>query len=617
MKQKWGIYFLFSAILGIQNTIANINTKTTSINTGQEKVRTTRFYDELGREIYFSGWNVSGSVKLRSMDFLPFKNTDDARKSFKLMRDETGANAVRFTVAWEGIHPDVDVIDNLYLQKMLEFMKIAIEQKIYILFDYHQDLYSRYIFNENSRFTGNGAPEWITPIANTKKNICFFCVHWSQNSLTNFGLRKAVRKFWENAPISTHKGIRYVQDEYHWQLEKVLTFVKNNLTEDEFKFVLGLDPMNEPVDGGLRKMGAYEWSKHYQWPYYERVKEIMGSSGWGEKILFFEPLVYWNSNLSFIRTGRGYYPTQNKPGFSFNIHFYDFKRTGGVAFKRLNSITYLKDFDEIRGEADYQHAPAFLSEFGWPLKGKGRSDTHKIIKSMKEGIMLSRSGLNKSSPSFYSSYVSHTQWQWDIYHDQHHEYQNDNPNKLLTKADAWNGENYSVITKFGSEYTINQDLINRVYPRKIAGNLLNFYYQDQVKDKASKNLRWTKLDLGDVKIDESRRYVVMTWENKEELTCDNEIFLPKIFKGKPITLINQDNIIKMKINEKTEKIDGFSASFDNGKESGLKLNFPSKKGMQYLFLIEQDLEDGLAQKVQRKLSGKILESLLHPMKIIK
>ncbi len=605
----WLFLIVFS-----QNQYANVYTNKLSLNIKDQTFNTARFYDDQKREVYFSGWNVSGSVKLKSMDFLPFKSIEDAKKSFKLMRDETGANAVRFTVAWEGIHPDVDVIDHRYLQQMLEFMKAAIDQKIYILFDYHQDLYSRHLFNKNSKYTGNGAPKWITPNMNKKLNICFLCVHWSQNSLSNFGLRKAVRKFWDNAPIETQKGIRYVQDEYHWQLKKVLSFVKNNLSNEEFKFILGLDPMNEPVDGGLRKMGAYEWSKHYQWPYYEKVKSAMKETGWGNKILFFEPLVYWNSNLSFIRTGRGYYPTQNVQGYSFNTHFYDFKRTGRIAFKKLNSNTYLNDFDEIRGESNFHHAPAFLSEFGWPLEGNGRSDTHKIIKSMKEGIMLSANNMKKGYHNFYSPYVSHTQWQWDIYHDQHHEYQNENLNRLMTKADAWNGENYSVITNFGKKFTIDKNLVNRAYPRRVAGDLINFYYQDRVKDKKRKKLDWTKLNVKDVEIKNNSHYVVMTWSNPRNNKNMNEIFLPKLFKNSEITIITSDKITRVQKNSQQElKKEGLVLINDNGTESGLRLNFRSSDSLQFLFVINEGLEAEIATKIQKELIKNILINKTHPI----
>tara|TARA_B100000925_G_scaffold57475_2_gene38093 strand:- start:2434 stop:4257 length:1824 start_codon:yes stop_codon:yes gene_type:complete len=597
-----------------KNQYANVRTDRLSLSVNDKFYETSRFYDDQNREVYFSGWNVSGSVKLKSMDFLPFKNIDDARKSFKLMRDETGANAVRFTVAWEGIHPDVDVIDQEYLQKMLEFMKAAIDQKIYILFDYHQDLYSRHIFNKHSKYTGNGAPEWITPSMNKKLNICFLCVHWSQNSLSNFGLRKAVRKFWDNAPIETHKGIRYVQDEYHWQLKKVLAFVKNNLSPDEFKYILGLDPMNEPVDGGLRNMGPYEWSKHYQWPYYVKVKQAMKETGWDNKILFFEPLVYWNSNLSFIRTGRGYYPTQNSQGFSFNTHFYDFKRTGRIAFKKLNSNTYLNDFDKIRSESNFHHAPAFLSEYGWPLEGFGRSDTHKIIKSMKEGIMLSASNMKSGQHNFYSPYVSHTQWQWDIYHNQHHEYQNDNLNRLMTKADAWNGENYSVITKFGEEFTIAKNLVNRAYPRRVAGDLIHFYYQDRVKDKKKNELNWTKLNAGNVDIKDDSHYVVMTWKNPKNNKSSNEIFLPKVFRSPESTIITKDKIINVQSSSREAiKSSGFSLTDDNGLESGLKLNFKSSGSLEFLFIINEGLNKMDASKIQKELTKSILINKIHPI----
>ena len=115
----------------------------------------TIFIDNFGREVYFRGWNISGAVKLKSMNYKPFKNIDDASQAFRDLRERTGSNIIRYTLSWEAIHPQVDTINYNYLQEITFQIKEAIKNNIYILLDYHQDLFSRHLFNKNSKFTGN------------------------------------------------------------------------------------------------------------------------------------------------------------------------------------------------------------------------------------------------------------------------------------------------------------------------------------------------------------------------------------------------------------------------------------------------------------------------------
>ena len=128
LNLKKSLFFLISAILANisvnSHLEASISKQTVNFSS-KTKSEGARFFDELGREVYFSGWNVSGAVKLKSMNFLPFKNVDDAKKSFDLMRQDTGANIIRFTIAWEGTHAEVDTIDQKYLSDAIAQMKVS------------------------------------------------------------------------------------------------------------------------------------------------------------------------------------------------------------------------------------------------------------------------------------------------------------------------------------------------------------------------------------------------------------------------------------------------------------------------------------------------------------
>jgi hypothetical protein len=188
------------------------------------------FIDELGREAYFRGWNVSGASKHVEKGFKPFRNTDDAELSFNLLGQKTGSNMVRFLIHWEGVHPDPDVIDYAYLDQVIAQMKKAIERKIYLLIDYHEDLFSRHLFNEKSWHTGNGAPDWVTP--DYPDEYCgLICASWSQHNLTDEAVRMAFRNFWNNASFQCGDQKRNMQDEYIWQIGEMAAYVRANMTD--------------------------------------------------------------------------------------------------------------------------------------------------------------------------------------------------------------------------------------------------------------------------------------------------------------------------------------------------------------------------------------------------
>ena len=155
------------------------------------------FVDGLGREVSLRGFNVSGEVKLAENGFQPFANVDDAKASFDLLGQKTGSNMVRYTVAWEGIHPQPGEIDYAYLDNAISYMRQAINNDIYVLVDYHSDLFSRHTFKTDSKDTGNGAPKWAVPPAIGKDDCSLPCdLTWSAHKLSDSAVRNAMKSFW-------------------------------------------------------------------------------------------------------------------------------------------------------------------------------------------------------------------------------------------------------------------------------------------------------------------------------------------------------------------------------------------------------------------------------------
>ncbi|MDF3821350.1 cellulase family glycosylhydrolase [Leptospira sp. 96542] len=512
------------------------------------------FIDGLGREVNFRGFNVSGTVKLAEHGFKPFRNDSDAEIAFQRLAKTTGSNTVRFTVGWEGIHPAVDTIDYSYLDAVIAQMKKAIAKRMYILVDYHQDLFSRHLFNKDSWHTGNGAPLWVTQGGSYPKEYCgFICASWSQNNLTNEAVRKGFRNFWNNAPLSTSVGTRNMQTEFLWQIEKTTAYIRSQLTDAEFSYVLGLDPFNEPVDGGMEGLTPAQWDNQKLWPMYQKIRTILNQTGWTNKWVFAEPLVFWNTNIGFAApaTGGGHLQSPPGSGFVFNSHFYDAARMG-VDLTGIDNATYFKYLDEIRKEGRFLNTPVFLSEFGMWLKGTGAKDTPRMINAVYQAMEVSDGTQTTKSRfvDFYNPIVSGTEWHWDYYYNNHNEYMNGNPSKLIKTKDAWNEEDFSVVGNYGTSFNVNERVIHRSYFRKSQGRVMSTHYNAVAADTWNKVFTWAAIKPGvsEQKYFGDKKFLILIWKGRNS-NAPSEIYIPPHFDPAHLILITENKLYNKTLNQ--------------------------------------------------------------------
>lgn len=512
------------------------------------------FVDGLGREIHFRGWNTSGSVKLVETAFKPFKNAQDAKNSFSRMRGQAGSNIARFTLAWEGVHLGPDVIDTDYLDALIAQMREAISRKIYIFLDYHSDLYSRHTFTQKSKNTGNGAPGWVVNGGDHGKDNCGLpCdVTWSAHKLSDDAVRSAMRAFWKDALIRTDKGDRKVQTEFLWQIVQTAKYVRSKLSADEFAFVLGIEPLNEPFDGGIKELGLRDYKafdNEILWPFYHRMRNAMDEAGWEKKWVFAEPMVFWSSQAGAVApaTGGGHLDAPPGPGFVFAPHFYDQGRQGVNNLSVARNGAYIGDIDKIRNEANFLDLPVLVTEFGMWTEGRGHTDTQRILNNVYQSLEISDKSRRKDRfTDYFTPLIGATQWHWDIYFDNHNELHNGNPNKVLTEDDAWNEERYSVLKDYGEGYNIGQNLIERVYPRRIQGQLLQFAYHARVKDVDNEPLDWHGIRLSEAKdapvYFQDKKFFFASWMGGESV-APSEFFLPRHFDPAALSLVTRDQLV--------------------------------------------------------------------------
>ncbi|HST84424.1 MAG TPA: cellulase family glycosylhydrolase [Kineosporiaceae bacterium] len=499
--------------------------------------------DAEGREVTLRGFNVSGSTKLAESGFLPFRSTADAAFSAQAMRDQTGANVVRFLINWGAIEPTAGTVDTAYLAKVAAQIQAFTDRGIYVLLDYHQDLYSQYLFNSGSWYTGDGAPKWVITGGAYPQESCGICLLWGQNMQSNGAVRKAMTDFWHNRVISTSAGQLGVQDAYIAQSTKTMTYLRQQLSASAFANVLGMDPFNEPFDGGLDGGSGTTWETTYLMPFYQRFRAAMDTAGWTSKPLYAEPLVFWNAYMS----EQGGLSTAGTLGtrYVFNSHYYDGARMT-LDQTWPNDGTYSAPMAAIRTRAAELGTAPFVSEFGSSL---GESRTPWIIRGQYEGMDHAGTGASWwTSPAGRGDVLSSTQWHWDIYNGKHHELMNGNASKVQTTGDAFNGEDFSVIQTDSAGAVVQRldpRVVDRIFPSAVAGSQLAFATEDLARDRLAGTgtaTPWLTVPstLPTIAgLTAGHQYAVLAWRQPASTpTSPTEVHVPATFTAGHTTVIS-------------------------------------------------------------------------------
>jgi hypothetical protein len=437
------------------------------------------FRDGYGREVVLRGFNVSGGAKLYENGLLPFRSVADAATSAQAMRDQTGANTIRFLINWERVQPTPTSIDYTYLDQVIAQLREFTGRGFYVLIDYHQDLYSTYLFNSGSWYTGDGAPKWVITAGAYPAESCGICILWGQNMQTNAAVRKAAYDFWRNRTLTTSAGQIGVQDAFIGQATSAMTYLKQQLTAQEFQNILGIDPYNEPFDGGLDGGTGLQWEKNYLLPFYQRFRTAMDTAGWAARPAFVEPLTFWNT----VYSEEGGLASVGTLGtrFVFNSHYYDGPRMT-IDLSAASDGVYDTAMNRIRDRASTLATAPIVTEFGNKMSGNGSDRTPWMIRGMYQGMDSGVSGANWWANAASSGTVlSSLQWHWDTYSGRHNELMNFNSSKVQTSGDAWNGEDFSVVTATTSGVVstrLDQRVLDRLYPSAVAGDTLAFTYED-------------------------------------------------------------------------------------------------------------------------------------------
>ncbi|MFD5162423.1 endoglycosylceramidase [Streptomyces hawaiiensis] len=501
-------------------------------------VRDGRFTDAHGREIVLRGYNVSGETKLAENKGLPFASVADARTSATALRALGGGNTVRFLLSWAYAEPERGQVDTAYLAAATDQMKAFLDVGIRVYPDFHQDLYSRHLFDADSWYTGDGAPKWAVDAGNYPDESCGICLFWGQNISQNEAVTRATYDFWHNA--------HGVQDAFLATAQKTMAYVRQNLSADQFRGIAGFDPYNEP-HAGVYDSGqtSRAWEKDVLWPFYEKFRTRMDTAGWRDKPAFVEPNLFWNANLDFQKQEGGLLDAGALgPRYVFNTHFYDQKAISGVfMWGKAADGQYTGDFSTVRDRAAAARTAAVVSEFGHPLAGNVSDKAPTVLKAMYQALDSRVKGADWwSDPAASGPVLSGSQWQWDIYNGRHRELMNGNPDKVLTAGDAWNDEDLSAVRLDDSgKPVLRQDarLLDRLYPSATAGTTVGFTYEDRSRD-GSTTLTWNPVPSSLPSVQRlvgSGQYGLLLWRS-DGGPAPTELHLPASFPTASTTVVS-------------------------------------------------------------------------------
>ncbi|WP_017590666.1 cellulase family glycosylhydrolase [Nocardiopsis ganjiahuensis] len=385
--------------------------------------------DSQGRALFLHGLNTSGSAK-SDPDGLPWITEEDVQAEY----DAMGTNFVRLLIQWQALEPEEGVYDEAYLDAVDERVEWYADRGYHVLLDMHQDLYGRYTSPEEH--SGNGAPEWATH---------------------NDGLRVESQETWEL--VYLEPGVVRAFDHFwgttgeHPELMDAYADAWGHVAArfSGNPAVIGYDLMNEPFGGSLQgaDFEAGPLAELYR-RCMERIR-LVDQESW----IFLEGQavgVNWGLPSSLPHLDD---PREGEPRIAYAPHMYALPMDlgqpyEGEAKERIDSSVDLWSHN-VRLVGERMEAPIVLGEFGLDMSGAGAPE---FVRRMLEETEAMASG----------------RVYWSNDHDGWGPWESREEGEELTPGPL-------------------ADVMNRAYPRTVAGDPLELGYDDA---SATLSVRYTE-----------------------------------------------------------------------------------------------------------------------------
>lgn len=294
------------------------------------------FKDADGRVVLLRGVNATGDAKVP-----PFRGITDPTMLDAL--PQWGLNVVRLLFTWEAFEPERCQYDEAYLAYYEQVVRWAAERGVYVIVDFHQDAYSRYV-NDGC---GEGFPAWAVP-SNLKLDVPVnddSCKGWATRALLSTKNHAAWRAF--------HADKEGALTRYTEMARAVAERMGKHPN------VIGYDIMNEP------------WGSHTELlAMYNKVGSALRERH-PSSILFFSP----NAIVSL-----GYFsdiidipPFENA---AYSPHYYD---TTVMGLRNWLGFDPGRPLGRMLHKANSRQSPMLLGEFGSPIDSRRGADYLEAI----------------------------------------------------------------------------------------------------------------------------------------------------------------------------------------------------------------------------------------------
>ncbi len=263
-----------------------------------------------------------------------------------------GFNVVRYLISWDSIEPERGVIDTAALDEIERGVRYAFENRIYVLLDMHQDLFS-------PLFGGNGMPEWSAlddpAIANLRKSGDWF-LHYANEDVS-----RSFDRFYTDEEL---------QDAFAAAWIRVVERVKR------WPNVIGYDLVNEPWNGTFAP-AKFEVSRLL--PFYDRLIRRIRTAD-PDRAIFVEP-----SPLPCNAGLPSRLPAPEDRNVVFAPHYYDpwMKARKPYDGGRLR-VNFALGFQKKKA-VEWKSA-VFLGEFGANVEQEGALDYLEDIVAVADSM---------------------------------------------------------------------------------------------------------------------------------------------------------------------------------------------------------------------------------------
>lgn len=118
-------------------------TSQTENNMSKIGIKDKWFIDEKNRIVLFHGINAIR----KEFPWIPNKKEQDMTNDSQLLNlKKWGFNTVRLGLMWSGLIPEKNIINQTYLDQMIQIVDKLASNNIYVIIDLHQDMMSSKLY---------------------------------------------------------------------------------------------------------------------------------------------------------------------------------------------------------------------------------------------------------------------------------------------------------------------------------------------------------------------------------------------------------------------------------------------------------------------------------------